>query len=139
MNGNCFVDTNVLVYAHDRSAEEKHKRAARIVEELWESGRGVISTQVLQELCVALRKKTRPPLASGEIRAVLQDFARWRVIVNTAESALEALELELRYRINYWDALILSAAEQGGCEVLYSEDMSAGQHYGSVLVLNPFH
>lgn len=138
MSDSFFVDTNILVYAHDRSAGRKFKRAAEIVEELWESGQGVVSTQVLQELCVSLRKRIHPPLEVSEIRALLQDFLKWKVVINSADSVLNALDFEMRYGINFWDALIVNAAEEGGCEVLYTEDLSAGQHYGSVQVVNPF-
>lgn len=138
MNGNCFIDTNILVYAHDRSAGEKYTRAERIVDDLWLSNHGVISTQVLQELCTALRKRTQPSLEPNDVREIIRDFAKWNVFVNTAESVLAALELELRYKIRFWDALILNAAEETGCELLYSEDFSSGQQYGSVVVVNPF-
>lgn len=137
MSDKCFVDTNVLVYAHDRSAGAKHKLAQKVVEDLWLSGRGVISTQVLQELCVNLRRKIARPLPMDDLRALIQDYMKWEVVVNTAESVTAALDIELRYKISFWDALIIHAADHAGADVLYSEDLSTGQTYGPVRVINP--
>jgi len=138
MSDKYFVDTNILVYAHDRSAGVKHDRARALIEQLWQSGNGVLSTQVLQELCLNLRRKANPPLQIEETRRLLQDYLSWEVVVNSPESVLQALEIEDRYRTSFWDALILHAAEISGATVLYSEDFSANQKYGSIRVVNPF-
>ena len=138
MSDRVFVDTNVLVYAHDVSAGAKHARAMQLVEELWNSGNGVVSTQVLQELCINMRRKAKNPLSVSEVRSVVEDYLSWEVVVNDAASVLQALEIEERYEVSFWDALILQAAETSEVEVLYSEDLSAGQKYGSVKVINPF-
>ncbi len=135
--GKCFVDTNILIYAHDRSAGAKHGRARDLLDTLWESGQGVLSTQVLQELCVNLRRKVARPLAADEIRRLVRDYMSWEVVVNTPEAVLQALEIEVRYKCSFWDALILQAAEQSGAAVLYSEDLAARQNYGMVRVVNP--
>jgi len=137
MSDRCFVDTNILVYAHDRSAGVKHKRAQLLLEQLWDSGQGVLSTQVLQELCINLRRKVRDPLPIEEVRRLIRDYATWEVVANTAESVLQAMDFELRYKTSFWDALILQAAESAGASILYSEDLAAGQHYGSIQVVNP--
>ncbi len=137
MNDRCFVDTNILVYAHDRSAGLKHKRARRLIEDLWASGRGVLSTQVLQELCVSVRRKSLHPLSVEETRRLLQDYLSWEIVVNTPASVVQALDLEVRHRISFWDALILHAAESCGAGVLYSENFAASQRYGSIRVINP--
>jgi predicted nucleic acid-binding protein len=136
MSDKCFVDTNVLVYAHDRSAGAKHQSAQVLLEQLWDSGSGVLSTQVLQEFCVNLRHKAGRPLPADEVRRLIQDC--WKVVGNTTESILQALDIEARYKISFWDALILQAAESSGAAVLYSEDLASGQKYGSVRVVNPF-
>lgn len=138
MSDKCFVDTNVLVYAHDRSAGLKYKAAETLIEDLWDSGRGVLSTQVLQEFCVSVRRKAGRPLPAGEIRRLIQDYSTWEVVVNTADSVLQALDFEARYKISFWDALIVQAAEVSGASILYSEDLSNGQSYGSTRVVNPF-
>ncbi len=132
-----FVDTNILIYAHDLSAGKKHDRARELLEDLWATGEGVLSTQVLQELCINLRRKLSRPLPQNEVRQIVEDYLSWDVVVNTPESVLDALHLEMRFRISFWDALILQAAESAGATILYSEDMAAGQRYGALRVVNP--
>src|SRR5258706_3009354 len=112
-----FVDTSILIYAHDRSAGVKHERARDLVEKLWTSGQGVLSTQVLQELCVNLRRRVARPLAVDEIRRLVHDYMSWEIVVNTPEAVLQALEIEVRYKTSFWDALILQAAEQSGAAI----------------------
>jgi predicted nucleic acid-binding protein len=137
MSDKCFVDTNILVYAHDFGTGAKHERARTLIEKLWSSGGGVLSTQVLQELYIHLRRKSTRPLSVEETRRLIEDYSSWDVVVNTAESVLGALALESRYEISFWDALILQAAGSAGAAVLYSEDLAEGQTYGSVRVVNP--
>jgi predicted nucleic acid-binding protein len=132
-----FVDTNILLYAHDRSAGLKQERARQLLERLWISGQGVLSTQVLQELCINLRRKSARPLPVEEVRRLIQDYLSWEMVVNTPASVLHALEIEVRYKISFWDALVLQAAESAGAAVLYSEDLAAGRMYGPVEVINP--
>lgn len=132
-----FVDTNILIYAHDRSAGTKHQRARQAIERLWTTGQGVLSTQILQELCINLRRKVARPLPVDEVRRLIQDYLSWEVVVNSPEAVLHALDIEVRYKISFWDALVLQAAEQSGAAVLYSEDLAAGQKYGPVQVMNP--
>jgi predicted nucleic acid-binding protein len=132
-----FLDTNILIYAHDRSAGLKYERARDLVERLWISGQGVLSTQVLQELCINLRRKIARPLPVEEVRRIIQDYLSWEVVGNTPGSVLQALEIEVRYKTSFWDALVLQAAESSGARVLYSEDLAAGQKYGPIQVINP--
>jgi predicted nucleic acid-binding protein len=137
MSDRYFVDTNILMYAHDTSAGEKHERAKTLVEELWRERTGVVSTQVLQELAVNLGRKAARPLDVKATREIVADYLTWQVVVNGAESILEALDLEARFQISFWDALILQAAQVSSAEILYSEDLSDGQTYGTVRVINP--
>jgi predicted nucleic acid-binding protein len=132
-----FVDTNILMYAHEPSAGAKHDRARDLVERLWIAGEGVVSTQVLQELVVNLKRKASKPFSLAELRPLIQDLLAWQVVVNTPQSVLRALEIEQRYKISFWDALILQAAEIADAEIVYSEDLSHGQRYGTVQVVNP--
>jgi predicted nucleic acid-binding protein len=132
-----FVDTNILVYAHDRTAGLKHERARQLLERLWASGQGVVSTQVLQELCINLRRKVTPAIPVDEIRRLIQDYLSWEIVVNTPASVIQALDIEVRYKTSFWDALILQAAESADAAVIYSEDLAAGQKYGPVQVVNP--
>jgi len=137
MSDKCFVDTNILVYAHDRSAGLKHQRAQMLLEQLWDSGQGVLSTQVLQELCINLRRKASQPLPVEEVRQLIRDYSTWEIVTNTAESVLQALDIEMRYKTSFWDALIFQAAESSGASILYSEDLATGQRYGAIQVVNP--
>ena len=137
MSDRYFVDTNILMYAHDTAAGEKHARAKALVEDLWQNRSGVISTQVLQELAVNLRRKAKNPLDAKATRDVVSDYLAWQVVVNGGDAILEALDLEGRYQISFWDALVVQAAQVSGAEILYSEDLSDGQTYGTVQVINP--
>jgi predicted nucleic acid-binding protein len=137
MSDRYFVDTNILMYAHENAAGEKHERAKTLVEELWRERTGVVSTQVLQELAVNLRRKAARPLDAKATREIVADYLTWQVVVNGGESILEALDLEARFQISFWDALLVQAAQASGAEILYSEDLSDGQAYGTVRVINP--
>jgi predicted nucleic acid-binding protein len=137
MSARSFVDTNIVMYAHETSAGAKHVRARALVQELWRDRTGVVSTQVLQELAVNLRRKAGRPLDARATREIVADYLTWHVVVNGGESILDALDLEARHRISFWDALVVHAAQTSGAEVLFSEDLSDGQKYGSVRVVNP--
>jgi predicted nucleic acid-binding protein len=137
MSDKYFVDTNILVYAHDRSAGIKHDRARKLLEQLWDSGRGVLSTQVLQELCINLRRKVSHPLPLEEVRQLIFDYSTWEIVTNGPESVVQALDMELRYKTSFWDALILQAAESSGASILYSEDLGWRQRYATIQVVNP--
>jgi len=138
MSDRHFVDTNILLYAHDASAGEKHQVARALVEELWATRSGVVSTQVLQEFAVNLRRKAAKPLDARTTRDVVSDYLAWHVVVNDGNSVLEALDLEERHHVSFWDALVIQAANASGSDLLYSEDLSDGQRYGAARVVNPF-
>ena len=137
MSDKVFVDTNILVYAHDRAAGDKHLRAKALLEQLWRDRTGVVSTQVLQEFYVNVRKKVRAPLSAEEAKQWVADYLHWNVVVNDGPAVVEAIELEARYEISFWDALIVHAANTAGVALLYSEDLNPGQRYGNVTVENP--
>ena len=92
---------------------------------------------MLQELAVNLRRKAKRPLDARVTREIIADYLTWTVVTNSCESILEAIDLEARYRISFWDALVLQAAHAAGADIVYSEDLSDGQVYGSVRVVNP--
>ncbi len=133
-----FVDTNVLVYAHDSTAGSKREVAAALVEELWESRRGCLSVQVLQELFVTLTRKLPKRLGSQRAVGVLEDFAQWHVHAPAADDVVAAARLQERFTLSFRDAMILRSASEIGCGTVYSEDLNAGQRYDGVLVVNPF-
>ena len=138
MSGKTFVDTNVLVYAHDATMGAKHERAREVIEELWYSAKGVLSTQVLQEFCINVRRKVKHPLSLPDTRRVVEDYLTWEVVVNDGASIVRAIEIEERYHVSFWDALILQSAEAADVDILLSEDLSDGQQYGNMRVKNPF-
>jgi predicted nucleic acid-binding protein len=138
MNDKTFVDTNVLVYAHDLDAGEKHEIAAGIISDLWESGNGVISTQVLQELYVTLTKKVPSPPKKSQVRRILNNYLAWELAVNNGETILQASEIEESHNISFWDALIVSAAYSKNAAILLTEDLNEGQLIEGITIVNPF-
>jgi predicted nucleic acid-binding protein len=113
MNGKTFVDANVLIYAHDVDAKEKHAVAKETVYELWADRAGVLSTQVLQEFYVNVTRKLSKPLLKKHARAIVEKYAHWCVDTTPAEIAI-AFRIEDEARIGFWDALIYAAAFEGG-------------------------
>ena len=137
MNGKTFVDTNVLIYAHDLDAKEKHTVAKEAVSELWANRAGILSTQVLQEFYVNVTRKLATPLPKKLARAVVEKYVLWCVDTTAAEIAV-AFRLEDEARIGFWDALIFAAALKAGAERILSEDLNAGQKIAGIRVFNPF-
>lgn len=137
MSARYFVDTNLLIYAHSPEAGEKSRRARALVERLWRDRSGIVSTQVLQELYVNVCRKTKQPPSPAEARSLVASYMSWEVVVNDGESILGALDIEQRYGLSFWDALIVQAANAATAAALYSEDLSHGQTYGMVEVINP--
>ena len=133
-----FLDTNVLVYAHDRSAGEKHEIARDAVLDLWESGLGILSTQVLQEFFTAVTRKIAKPMVVAAARQIIEDLLKWTVVINDGDSILAAVDILERYKLSFWDSMIIQAAVRGGADVLLSEDLSGGQTIHGVRLENPF-
>ncbi len=133
-----FVDTNVLVYAHDVSAGDKYERAVQLIDELWENELGCISIQVAQEFYSTITTKVKKPL-DGEVAAdIIYALSMWKVHSPDMKDILHAIEIQRRYRVSFWDAMILCSAIKLGCEIVLSEDLNDGQAYEGVKVLNPF-
>jgi len=133
-----FLDTNIIIYAYDVSAGEKHKTAKKTFLELWDSGLGVISTQVLQEFFVNVTQKIPKPLDKRVAKEIMSDLLKWDVVINDGESILEAVEILFRYGYSFWDSLIIEAAIRSGAGALLSEDLSHGQIINDVTIKNPF-
>ncbi len=133
-----FVDTNVLVYAHDVSAGEKYERAAKLIEDLWENENGCLSVQVAQEFYTTITSKVKKPLESETAAELLRAFSAWKTHAPDMRDVLRAIEIQRRYRISFWDAMILASAIKLNCDVLWSEDLNDGQVYDGVKVINPF-
>lgn len=134
-----FIDTNVLVYAHDVTAGDKHSRACTLLEELWDTRQGCLSVQVLQEFFVTSTRKIPKPLDVTAAAQVVGDLAHWHLHAPAAADVLAAIDIHRRTGASFWDAMILRSAKELGCQVLHSEDLNPGQDYEGVRVSNPFH
>lgn len=134
-----FVDANVLVYAFDASAGARHTVARTLIDRLWSTGGGCLSVQVLQEFFVTVTKKVPKPLSIDEASDRIRDFSAWQVFAPDADDVLGAIQLQKKARIGFWDAMIVRAAEQAGCAVLWTEDLADGQTIQGVTIRNPFH
>jgi predicted nucleic acid-binding protein len=133
-----FVDTNVLIYAHDVDAGRKHEIAKTVVRELWVERSGLLSTQVLQEFYVNATRKIRTPLAKPVARAVVRSYAAWCVDGLTPDDIAAAFQIEDDARIGFWDAVIIAVAIRSGARRLLSEDLNPGQAIAGLAIHNPF-
>jgi predicted nucleic acid-binding protein len=131
-----FVDTNVLLYAGSKAADDQEKR---------QTPRGVLvrtdiafSAQVLQEFYAVAVSKQRLQMTHDEALAVIQSLTHFPVCPISRDLVLEAIDVKNRFGISYWDGAIIAAAKEMGCSTVYSEDLSAGQVYDGVTVVNPF-
>jgi predicted nucleic acid-binding protein len=136
MTARYFVDTNILVYAASNAADDQGKR---------ETARGLLaqsdiacSAQVLQEFYTVAVAKNRLQMTHDEAIAVIQSLAAVPVWPISRELVLDAIAAKQRFGVSYWDAAIITAARQMGCDTLYSEDLNDGQNYDGVTVTNPF-
>jgi predicted nucleic acid-binding protein len=137
MSDKTFIDTNVLIYAHDIDANAKHKIAKEVLQELWSERTGVLSAQVLQEFYVNVTRKIPSPLSKDLARLVVSSYAIW-CLETTPTEILAAFRIEDESRIGFWDALIVSSAAKSGANRILSEDLNAGQRIAGILVVNPF-
>lgn len=133
-----FVDTNILIYAFDASAGTKQASAQQLLKRLWEAGTGCLSVQVLQEFFVIATRKVAHPLSVEEASGRIREFATWKVFTPTANDILAGIGLQKRAKLSFWDAMVIHAAREMGCDVLWTEDMKNGQLLEGVRVRNPF-
>lgn len=137
-NSRQFVDANILIYAHDRSAGEKHTQAVGLLKQLWQERAGCLSIQVLQEFYVNVTRKVAQPLTPEAAAQIIADLSVWEVHSPNASDVISAIQLQTRYGLSFWDAMILISAQQLDCATVWSEDLNAGQLFGSAAVRNPF-
>lgn len=137
MNGRTFVDTNVLIYAHDVDAKSKHEIAKSVLRDLWSERTGVLSMQVLQEFYVNVTRKIASPLPKDAARSVIDSYSIWCVETTPAEISA-AFRIEDESRIGFWDALIVASAAKAGTVRILSEDMNNQQMIAGIRVENPF-
>jgi predicted nucleic acid-binding protein len=133
-----FVDTNVLVYAYDTGAGDRHETARELVGDLGDSQSGALSVQVLQEFYVTISRKAQVPVPPAEARRHLLALSRWAVHAPTPSDVIAAAEAAERHQLSFWDAMILRSARQLGCSTLWTEALNAGQVVDGVTVVNPF-
>jgi predicted nucleic acid-binding protein len=138
MSVRTFVDTSILVYAHDLDSGMKHEIAKEVVFRLWKSKLGVLSTQVLQEFYVTLTRKIPRPLDRPTARRIVKRYSCWKVVINDPEVIIQASEIEETYKISFWHALIVSAAFSQGAATILTEDLNHGQYLEGILIENPF-
>jgi predicted nucleic acid-binding protein len=136
--GHEFIDANVLVYAYDASAGRKKALAERLLAGLWESGTGCLSVQVLQEFFVTVTRKVAEPLSVDEATDRIRELGAWKVFAPRADDVLRAIALHTHAKVSFWDAMVVHAAAELGCDVLWTEDLSDGQVIQGVRIRDPF-
>ena len=137
MSAKTFVDTNILIYAHDVDAKDKHEAAKSVLRELWSERTGVLSMQVLQEFYVNVTRKIATPLPKDVARLVVSSYSIWCIETTPSEIAA-AFRIEDEARIGFWDALIVASAAKSGAERILSEDLNAEQRIAGIRIENPF-
>jgi predicted nucleic acid-binding protein len=136
--GSTFIDTNVLVYAHDRSETRKQPVAQALLDALWRDRTGVVSSQVLQEFYVVVTRKFDPPMRQAAAREIVALYGEWPVVRPDLALMVAASKLEERHAFSFWDALVVEAARRGGATRLLTEDLQAGRRIGEIRIENPF-
>jgi predicted nucleic acid-binding protein len=139
MSDRIFVDTNILVYAHDLSGGDRHAKASAVIEGLWEAETGVISTQVLQEFYVTVTRKIKNPLKPDAAREIIRNYLAWPIQINDPEMTIRAAEIEEKNRLSFWDAMIVAAALQLQAQKIFTQDLNHGQIIEGILIENPLY
>ena len=138
MNGNIFVDTNVLVYSRDASKLGKQTRAAEWISHLWKSGTGRLSVQVLAEYYAVVTGKVKPGMEMARAREDVEDLFSWHPLPMTPDLIARAWAFQDLFHLSWWDSLIVSAAKILQCTYLLSEDFQHSQDLQGIQVINPF-
>jgi len=138
VDGKTFLDTTLLAYAHDRSEPPKQLVAQELLDALWRSRTGALSTQVLQEFYVVATRRFDPPMSRATAREVVALYGEWPTVQVDLALVLAASKLEERHTLSFWDALIVEAAVRSGAGRLATEDLQTGRRIGGVRIENPF-
>ena len=139
MNDRLFLDTNIFVYAAGREGGEKARIAYDLIDTAIARGKGVISYQVVQEFLHLALKKFDVPFTLEQARTFISVTFRPMFSVQSSLGLYsEALEIYSRHKTSWYDALIVAAAAEAGCSVLYTEDLQHGTKIGAVRIENPF-
>jgi predicted nucleic acid-binding protein len=137
MSDKTFVDTNVLIYAHDVDAKAKHHLAKSVLRDLWKQRSGVVSPQVMQEFYVNVTRKIPTPLSKPVAQRVVNTYALWCIDTTPSEIS-SAFRIEDESKIGFWDALIVASAAKCGAVRILSEDLNNGQVIAGITIENPF-
>jgi predicted nucleic acid-binding protein len=135
MAGSTFVDTNVFVYAVDTAEPRKQERAQHVLDE---TPSLVVSTQVLNEFYATITRKLASPLSTEDAAAAVEYIAQHHCVPVDADLVLRAIRDGQRWQLSHWDALMVAAARQAGCDRILTEDLSDGAAYDSLRIENPF-
>ncbi len=139
MSGKFFLDTNIFGYSLSLTAPEKSGRAEDLIREGLSSQMGVVSYQVVQEFFTVALGKITKPLSLAEAEVYLQDvFVPLLEVPFSPQLCTAAMRIFSRFGLSWYGSLIVAAAQQAKCEVLYTEDLQHGQRFGSLQVVNPF-
>jgi predicted nucleic acid-binding protein len=138
MRDKYFIDTNILVYANDNSEIEKNSISREIIINGIKNENAVISTQVLSEFYVTVTKKIKKTLAPFQARKEIELLRSLELVELTINLILKAIDISEKYKLSYWDSLIIVAAINAKCSIIYSEDLSSGQKFESVKIINPY-
>lgn len=133
-----FVDTNVLIYAHDLDAGRKQETAAKVLEYLWEEKNGAMSVQVFQEFYVNVTRKISVPLSPAIARSIIENYLSWHIDIPVPDSVLIASETAERFQLSFWDAMIVTSASNVKADRILTEDLNHNQVINGILVENPF-
>jgi predicted nucleic acid-binding protein len=136
MTARCFVDSNVLVYSDDRRAGPKRDRARELIEDAMITGTGVLSLQVLQEYFAVSTKKLG--LSADSARQKIEILSQLDIVILGVPDLLAAIDLHRLHQLSIWDALVIRAALNAGCRILYSEDLQDGRRIDGLEIVNPF-
>ena len=131
-----FIDTNILIYAEDSGMGVKHQIAVDLVARLARQDTGSLSTQVLAEYYKAATKKLH--MTSEEAEETIRDLSCWKIHRPSHADIIRAIGLQRRYRLSWWDAMIVNSALESAAGILWSEDLGNGQEFGALAVRNPF-
>jgi predicted nucleic acid-binding protein len=139
MNGRFFLDTNIFVYAFDAKSPAKARRAARLIRQAADTGNGVVSYQVVQEFFNLAFRRFQHRMNVAEAEQYLITVFRPLLAVHSSPALyVEAMRIAGRYHLSWYDCIIVAAAMQSECSVLYSEDLQDGQDIEGLLIKNPF-
>lgn len=132
-----FVDSNILIYAHDRDGGLRWQRATQALDQLWTTRTGRLSVQVLQEFFVVATRKLKSAVEVATAREVVRSYSSWVTAPTDVDTILRASEIAEVAQISFWDGMIVAAAERSRAVTLYTEDLNDGQVIAGIRIVNP--